>query len=110
MEKTFNPEKYNMAFCPLCNGNGKLPKNPDGFDVCKECGGFGLIKKESEILGQAKDYVRRYDTNDKVDFHLIVGNKQETSDCKKDFFSLKNNRKSFNSFDISFNKKGGEME
>ena len=48
MRKTFNPEKYNMAFCPVCNGKGKLPTNSGGFDVCKECGGFGAIKKGPE--------------------------------------------------------------
>ena len=32
MGKSFNPEKYNMAFYPLCKEKGKLPKNPDGFD------------------------------------------------------------------------------
>jgi len=64
MDKTFNPEKYNMAFCPLCEGKGKLPRTPNSFDVCKECGGFGLIKKESGILGEVEDYVRRYDKND----------------------------------------------
>jgi len=45
MEKTFDPEKYNMVFCPLCMGKGKFLKDPDGFDVCTSCGGFGLIKK-----------------------------------------------------------------
>ena len=48
MDKTFDPEKYKMTFCPLCEGNGKLPKPPEGFEVCKECGGFGLIKKEGQ--------------------------------------------------------------
>jgi len=46
MGKTFDPEKYGMSFCPLCRGDGKLAKTPEGFEVCKECGGFGLIKKE----------------------------------------------------------------
>ena len=46
MDKTFDPEKYEMTFCPLCQGDGKLPKPPEGSEVCKECGGFGLIKKE----------------------------------------------------------------
>lgn len=55
MEKTFNPEKYNMTFCPLCKGIGKLPKSPYGLDVCKKCGGSGLIKKESEIFEEVED-------------------------------------------------------
>ena len=46
MDKTFDPEKYEMTFCPLCQGDGKLVKTPEGFEVCKECGSFGLIKKE----------------------------------------------------------------
>jgi DnaJ-class molecular chaperone len=46
MGKAFDPEKYGMTFCPFCQGDGKLPKPTEGFEVCKECGGFGLIKKE----------------------------------------------------------------
>ena len=49
MDKTFDPEKYGMTFCPLCKGDGKLAKMPEGFEVCKECGGFGLIKKECQM-------------------------------------------------------------
>ncbi len=48
MSKAFKPEEYSMVFCPVCKGKGKLPKNPHGFDVCKECGGFGFVKSESE--------------------------------------------------------------
>ena len=54
MVKTFNPDKFNMALCPICNGKGKLPKNPNGFDACRRCGGFGLIKKESEIFKKSE--------------------------------------------------------
>ena len=50
MDRIFNPEKYGMVICPLCKGKGKSLKNPDGFNVCKRCGGFGLIKKEKEPL------------------------------------------------------------
>jgi len=46
MGNTFDPEKYRMTFCPLCQGDGKLAETPERFEVCKECGGFGLIKKE----------------------------------------------------------------
>ena len=35
-----------MVFCPVCNGNGKLTKAPGGFDVCRKCGGFGLVERE----------------------------------------------------------------
>ena len=48
MGNTFDPEKYNMAFCPVCNGKGRLPKHPQGFDVCGKCGGFGFVKKEPD--------------------------------------------------------------
>ena len=48
MAKAFNPGKYNMAFCPVCNGKGKLPADSGRFDVCKECGGFGALRKEPE--------------------------------------------------------------
>ena len=46
MGKAFCIEKYELTFCPLCQGDGKLPKPTEGFEVCKECGGFGLIKKK----------------------------------------------------------------
>ena len=46
MGNTFNPEKYKMAFCPVCQGKGNLPKSPDGFDVYRRYRGFGLIKKQ----------------------------------------------------------------
>jgi PHP family Zn ribbon phosphoesterase len=55
MGKTLNPEKYNMAFCPFCKGNGKLPKTPDGFDVCRKCGGFGFVKKGEETSGEEEN-------------------------------------------------------
>jgi DnaJ-class molecular chaperone len=57
MRKTFKPEKYNMAICPACNGKGKLPKNSGGFDVCKECGGFGAIKKTLKLRKGVKPLV-----------------------------------------------------
>jgi len=55
MGKTFDPTKYNMVLCPLCKGKGRLDKNPDGFDVCKECGGFGFIKKEMGIFEEVEN-------------------------------------------------------
>ena len=55
MGKIFNPEKYNMVLCPLCKGKGRLPKNPDGFDVCRKCEGFGFIKKEMGILEEVEN-------------------------------------------------------
>jgi DnaJ-class molecular chaperone len=55
MGKTFNPQKYNMAFCSDCNGKGKLTKIPGEFDVCRRCGGFGIIKNESEIFEEVNN-------------------------------------------------------
>jgi DnaJ-class molecular chaperone len=52
VEKIFDPENVGMVVCPLCNGNGKLPEDHDGFDACTRCGGFGLIIKEREISGK----------------------------------------------------------
>ena len=55
MGKTFNPKKHNMVFCSVCNGKGKLPRNSNEFDVCRRCGGFGLIKDESEIFEEVEN-------------------------------------------------------
>jgi len=46
MEKVFDPENIDMVFCPLCNGEGKLPEGHDGIKVCPQCQGFGIIKKK----------------------------------------------------------------
>ncbi len=53
--KKFSPEKYNMVLCPVCDGKGKVPKSPKGFEVCTRCGGFGFTKKEN---GNNKDAER----------------------------------------------------
>ena len=37
MEKVFDPENIDMIFCPLCNGEGKLPEGHDGIKVCPQC-------------------------------------------------------------------------
>ena len=44
--KGFTPEKYGMIFCPDCSGSGRSFADAKGVNVCKVCGGFGLIKKE----------------------------------------------------------------
>ncbi len=44
----FDPEKYGMIFCPGCRGFGKSFHDARGVNVCKVCGGFGLIKKEKK--------------------------------------------------------------
>ena len=43
MKKSFDPEKYDMVFCPVCNGAGKLLEDSGGARNCTECGKFGLI-------------------------------------------------------------------
>jgi DnaJ-class molecular chaperone len=48
MDKIFNPEKYGIEFCPECEREGKLPKNPDGYSICLRCGGSGVVKKEKK--------------------------------------------------------------
>ncbi len=52
MGKVFNPENYDMVFCPLCNGDGKLPEDHDSFSVCTQCGGFGITIKKKETLAK----------------------------------------------------------
>jgi DnaJ-class molecular chaperone len=49
LNKTFDPEKYGMLLCPLCDGKGFIinPKRK----CCPKCGGFGLIKKENGPKG-----------------------------------------------------------
>jgi len=46
MKKIFDPNKYGMAICQYCTGNGYIyyPKR----QCCPKCGGFGLIKKKDE--------------------------------------------------------------
>jgi DnaJ-class molecular chaperone len=48
LDKPFDPESYGMTFCPLCQGEGKLAKTHDEVEVCRECGGFGLVKTEGD--------------------------------------------------------------
>jgi DnaJ-class molecular chaperone len=48
IDKSFNPEKYGMVFCPDCKGKGRLPQDPNGSNVCSRCGGSGLVIKEKE--------------------------------------------------------------
>ena len=46
--RRFNPNKYGMIFCPNCRGSGRSFADAQGVNVCKVCGGFGLIKKEEK--------------------------------------------------------------
>ena len=48
IDERFNPEKYGMIFCPNCRGSGKSFHDAKGVNVCKVCGGFGLIKKQEK--------------------------------------------------------------
>ncbi len=47
MKKTFDAEKYGMTLCPLCKGKGFIIASKR--QCCQECGGFGYIKKESQV-------------------------------------------------------------
>ena len=46
MDKKFNPEKYQMMVCPVSDGQGRIGTLDDDVKVCKNCGGFGFIRKE----------------------------------------------------------------
>ena len=52
MMRTFDPKKYDLVFCPICNGNGEVPEDPGGVKVCANCGGFGLIKAACNLSEQ----------------------------------------------------------
>ena len=49
MNITFDSEKIGMLLCPLCNGKG-FAINPKR-KRCPKCGGFGLIREETEKDG-----------------------------------------------------------
>jgi hypothetical protein len=53
MDKTFNPEKCKLMFCPLCKGSGKL-KGLMVLTFAKDVAGFGLLKKKRELLKRIK--------------------------------------------------------
>jgi DnaJ-class molecular chaperone len=55
-KRQFDPEKYGMVICPYCNGNGSLLIGPDGKNVCTNCGGFGLVRKEAKKDGTDKTF------------------------------------------------------
>jgi DnaJ-class molecular chaperone len=56
MGKVFDPENIAMVFCPLCNGEGKLPDGQDGIKVCPQCQGFGIIKKKEMAEGKTIEF------------------------------------------------------
>ena len=47
LTRKFDPEKYGMIICCVCQGHG-FTENDGGRNVCLKCGGFGLIKKEED--------------------------------------------------------------
>ena len=51
MDKKFNPEKFGMMICPLCDGYGRI-RFPDDVKVCQNCGGFGLTRKEGHFCSK----------------------------------------------------------
>ena len=58
MEKIINPESYDIVFCKLCNRNAKLPEDPDNFNPCAKCGGFGFIPREKRVPKKNRRYAR----------------------------------------------------
>ena len=56
MKKGFSSERYEVEFCPVCNGNERLPEKLDSFKPCTRCGGFGFIVKNKRTY-------KRYDRN-----------------------------------------------
>ena len=55
VDEKFDPEKYGMLFCPGCGGFGRFFTDPKEFNVCKVCGGFGILKKEEKMVFQNKE-------------------------------------------------------
>jgi hypothetical protein len=53
----FVPEKYGMMFCPQCNGPGKFISEGMEPEVCKVCGGFGLVKNRSTEFEEDGTYL-----------------------------------------------------
>ncbi len=51
MDRKFNPKKFGMMACPLCDGCGHI-HYPDDVRVCQNCGGFGFIREKIETLGE----------------------------------------------------------
>ncbi len=51
MDRKFNPRKYGMMTCPLCNGHGHIHYSAD-VRVCQNCGGFGFVRIEVETFDQ----------------------------------------------------------
>ena len=51
MDKEFNPKKYGMLVCPICDGCGRIQYAYD-VRVCQHCGGFGFIREEVKRLDQ----------------------------------------------------------
>ena len=46
--RIFDPERYEMIFCSGCNGSGRTPDDATGTNICRVCGGFGLIRKQEK--------------------------------------------------------------
>lgn len=54
MSKTFD-SKNTIGSSARFVGKGKFPRNSNEFDVCRRCGGYGLIKDESEIFEEVEN-------------------------------------------------------
>jgi hypothetical protein len=48
-----NPERYGMVFCSNCSGSGKYFYGDRGVSVCQVCGGFGLVRNETNSIYDA---------------------------------------------------------
>jgi len=55
----FSPDKYGMTLCPSCSGKGYSDQSKGGRDICRICGGFGLIKKENFGKEQNQNQILR---------------------------------------------------
>jgi len=51
MHEKFNPEKYEMTVCPICEGCGRISFSDDA-QVFQHCGGFGFLRKQGKTFGQ----------------------------------------------------------
>lgn len=63
VERVLNLERYDIAFCSLCNKGAKLPESVDDFNGCVKCGGFGFIIRKRSVSGRRRKSTRaRKDT------------------------------------------------
>ena len=49
MDKTFDPGKYQMSICPICDGYG-LIRSSDDVKVCENVEDLGLLRKTGKVF------------------------------------------------------------